>query len=264
MSWIKLETHTFDKMEIYSIAQELDIDPDAALGKCCRVWSWFDANTTDGVTKSVTKALLDRYCGVTGFSKAMINAGWMHDDGDHLHLPYYERHNSATAKSRALGSKRQAKFKNNDKVTQQVTQQVTASEEKSLPESSHREEKIREDIKPIVASEAVDGMHIIERPAKPDCPHQEIISLYHEILPQCPQIRDWTPARKTQLRARWNEDEKRQDMGYWRQFFDYVAGCDFLVGRAGKSPFFADLEWLTKSANFTKIREGKYENRSNA
>lgn len=93
------------------------------------------------------------------------------------------------------------------------------------------------------------------------CPHQQIIALYHEVLPQCPQVRDWTTARATQLRARWNEDPKRQNLEYWRGFFEYVKGCDFLVGRAGKEPFFADLEWMTKSSNFTKIREAKYENR---
>jgi hypothetical protein len=133
-------------------------------------------------------------------------------------------------------------------------------------EGKGREGKGREgkDLKAIVISPAEDPIILIQRPEKPDCPHQSIIDLYHEVLPQCPQIREWTPARQTQLRARWNEDEKRQDMSYWRTFFDYVANCDFLVGRAGKSPFFADLEWLTKSSNFTKIREGKYENRSNA
>jgi len=102
------------------------------------------------------------------------------------------------------------------------------------------------------------------KPAKPDCPHQEIIALYHELLPQCPQVRDWTPARATQLRARWSENEKRQNLDYWRQFFEYVGQCDFLVGRTGQKPFFADLEWMTKSANFTKIREAKYENRKSA
>lgn len=99
------------------------------------------------------------------------------------------------------------------------------------------------------------------RPDKPDCPHQKIIDLYHEVLPMCPQIRDWTPARATQLRARWNEVPERQNLDYWKRFFEYILTCDFLVGKAGTKPFFADLEWMTKSANFTKIREGKYENR---
>lgn len=111
--------------------------------------------------------------------------------------------------------------------------------------------------KAFVSGEAED---LFARPAKPDCPHQEIIAIYHEVLPQCPAIRDWTPARASQLRARWNEHPDRQNLDYWRNLFAYIAECDFLVGRSAK-PFFADLEWITKSSNFTKIREGKYENR---
>jgi hypothetical protein len=111
-----------------------------------------------------------------------------------------------------------------------------------------------------VASDAADGPAGKKRM---DCPHQEIIALYHEILPMCPQVRDWTPARASQLRTRWNEDERRQNLAYWRKFFEYVKSCDFLVGRSSK-PFFADLEWMTKAGNFTKIREAKYENRTAA
>lgn len=110
----------------------------------------------------------------------------------------------------------------------------------------------------VVVNEADDTP---AKPKKPDCPHQAIIDLYHEVLPMCPQVRNWTPARAAQLRARWNENPERQHLNYWRQFFEYVASCDFLVGKAGNTPFFADLEWIVKSANFTKIREGKYENR---
>jgi hypothetical protein len=47
-------------------------------------------------------------------------------------------------------------------------------------------------------------------------------------------------------------------------FFNYVSGCDFLVGKSGKNPFFADLEWMTKAQNFVKIREGKYNNREDS
>ncbi|MCA1857433.1 hypothetical protein LE190_16085 [Massilia oculi] len=127
-----------------------------------------------------------------------------------------------------------------------------------------REEEIREELTPStpdgvdVASGAGNPVAQVE---KSICPHQDIIALYHEVLPQCPRVRDWTPARATQLRARWNEDESRQNLGYWRRFFEYVATCDFLVGKqaGGGRPFMADLEWLTKSSNFTKVRERKYE-----
>lgn len=117
----------------------------------------------------------------------------------------------------------------------------------------------------VVATSPAGGAVVpMPKKQKPDCPHQDIIALYHEVLPQCPQIRDWTPARATQLRARWNEDRRRQTLDYWRKFFEYVATCDFLVGRSGKQPFFADLEWMTKPGNFAKIREGRYENRGAA
>lgn len=101
------------------------------------------------------------------------------------------------------------------------------------------------------------------RSAKPNCPHQDIIKLYHEILYMCPRVRIWTDARQAHLRARWNEDPKRQDLDYWRQFFKYVATSKFLTGlcpprNPGGQPFLADLEWMVTSANFTKIIEQRY------
>jgi hypothetical protein len=146
MAWIKLETHTFDKVEVFSMAQELGIDPDSVVGKCCRVWAWFDANTTDGITKSVTTALLDRYCGITGFSQAMVNVGWMViEDGDLL-LPNYDRHNSQTAKDRALNAKRVAKSKKKALDNAEGNGLGNGkSNAKSLPKSLDREDKRRED-----------------------------------------------------------------------------------------------------------------------
>ena len=148
MAWIKLETHTFDKVEVFSIAQELGIDPDAVVGKCCRVWAWFDANTTDGITKSVTTALLDRYCGITGFSQAMVNVGWMVLEGGNLYLPNYDRHNSQTAKDRALNAKRVAKSKKKALDNAEGNGVGNGNGNgKSLPKSLDREEKRREDSK---------------------------------------------------------------------------------------------------------------------
>jgi uncharacterized protein YdaU (DUF1376 family) len=124
------------------------------------------------------------------------------------------------------------------------------------------EEKITTADAVVVDSAAADLTLTPPRPAKPDCPHQAILSLYHELLPMCPGIRDWTPARQQALRARWNEDPKRQDLAYWRKFFGYVAESEFLTGRArtpdGRKPFIASLDWICKADNFAKIREGRY------
>ena len=93
------------------------------------------------------------------------------------------------------------------------------------------------------------------------CPHQAIVALFAEVLPSARQVRDWTPARQQLLRARWREDAKRQDLAWWRRFFTYVGMSEFLMGRSaapGRKPFELGLEWLLKSENFTKVREGAY------
>lgn len=100
---------------------------------------------------------------------------------------------------------------------------------------------------------------------KPVCPHQEIIALYHEILPSCPRIRDWTPARAASLKARWNEGTDRQTLEYWRGLFEYIATIPFLNGKVssnGRKPFVLSLDWLVKAENFAKVREGRYEDQA--
>ena len=98
---------------------------------------------------------------------------------------------------------------------------------------------------------------------KLNCPHQEIINLYHETLPTSPRIKDWTPARAASLRARWNEATDRQTLDYWKSLFEYIAGIPFLTGRTpsgnGRRPFVLSLDWLLKAENFAKVREGRYE-----
>lgn len=100
--------------------------------------------------------------------------------------------------------------------------------------------------------------------SKPDdCPHQKIIALYHEILPELRRVRVWDSSRESFLRARWRAKAERQDLDWWRGFFEYVRGCPFLMGIVespnGRAPFQADLEWLVRPTNFNKVIEGKYE-----
>lgn len=99
------------------------------------------------------------------------------------------------------------------------------------------------------------------KPAKPDCPHQQIIALYNELLPTSPEIRDWTPARAIHLRTRWNETPERQNLDWWERFFGYIAKSDFLTGKShsrDRKPFCAPLDWICKAENFAKIVEGRY------
>jgi Sec-independent protein translocase protein TatA len=97
------------------------------------------------------------------------------------------------------------------------------------------------------------------------CPHEDIIALYHEALPELRRVSKWTPQRQKTLRARWREDKTHQSLDWWRSLFGYVRQSDFLMGRIpgrnGQSPFEADLEWIVRPQNLVKIIEGAYENR---
>jgi hypothetical protein len=95
------------------------------------------------------------------------------------------------------------------------------------------------------------------------CPQEKIIELYHDILPMCPRVLIWNRVRRKYLKCRWNENPKHQTLKWWSNYFNHVKQFDFLIGKKdgqnGKPPFVADLEWLIRSSNFTKVIEGKYD-----
>ncbi|WP_174523134.1 hypothetical protein [Pseudomonas oryzihabitans] len=109
--WIKFELTTLDKPEVCQIADEANIDSDAVVGKLLRVWGWFDQQTSEGNAPSVSKRLLDRLVGVTGFCDLMRKVGWMVEDDGVISIPNFERHNGKTAKNRLLTAKRVANHK---------------------------------------------------------------------------------------------------------------------------------------------------------
>lgn len=96
----------------------------------------------------------------------------------------------------------------------------------------------------------------------PDCPHQQIIDLYHQVLPTGTRVRVWNGARAKHLQARWREDAKRQKVEWWQRFFAYCAESEFLTGQtqpvSGRDPFVVSLDWLVAPQNFAKCVEGKY------
>jgi hypothetical protein len=137
--WIKMECSTPDKPEVLAITVKMGWDdPDLTVGKLFRLWRWFDQHTVDGNAETVTAALLDRYLGVSGFVEVVASVGWMSVTDSGISLPSFEKHNGASAKSRAQTAKRVANHKSNAKGNgESVTKTVT----EALP----REEKRREE-----------------------------------------------------------------------------------------------------------------------
>lgn len=103
------------------------------------------------------------------------------------------------------------------------------------------------------------------------CPYEKIADVYNEVLGDrlghCMKL---TPTRKTNVRARWLEAKKEgwfeddpTGVEFFRRYFIHVSGSNFLMGnkkpRLGESTAWrASFDFLFKSENFTKIREGQY------
>lgn len=118
--------------------------------------------------------------------------------------------------------------------------------------------------------EVIESINILSCPnssddsgAKKFCdnvPHEKIVALYHELLPELRRMIKWTPQRQKLLRARWREDRERQSLEWWKNYFNLVGESPFLmgVGPDGRNEFQADLEWLIRPQNIVKVLERKY------
>ncbi|MDD5487108.1 MAG: hypothetical protein PHW65_06100 [Dehalococcoidales bacterium] len=93
------------------------------------------------------------------------------------------------------------------------------------------------------------------------CPHLEIVNQYNKILgDKLPKVIVdlWNGPRKRNLAARWKEDKKRQSLDWWSCYFSTVKATPFLAGENDKG-WKADMAWLVKQENMTKVLEGKYD-----
>lgn len=73
-----------------------------------------------------------------------------------------------------------------------------------------------------------------------------------------PKVQRMTPARSKALRARLAECGGTEG---WEVALRRAMDSDFLCGRTAKPWTGFGFDWLTKSANFTKLMEGNYDNR---
>lgn len=92
-------------------------------------------------------------------------------------------------------------------------------------------------------------------PSPVRCPHQDIIALYHAMLPELPVIvvSRWNESKDAvSLRTRWKEDRRHRSMDFWERFFATVRTNPHWMGQNG-SGWTANLRWLVTRANFDKV-----------
>lgn len=144
--WLKMEVSLPEKPEILFMSAKTGLHTDTIIGKCFRVWRWFDQHTAEGHARGVTNVTLLSLIGHSDdsekFLNCMVEVGWLEETKDGLSLPNFGYHNGETAKTRALAAKR--KKKQRSKSHDDVTEESRSDRDKSVT----REEKRREDLNP--------------------------------------------------------------------------------------------------------------------
>ena len=171
--------------------------------------------------------------------------GWANKRAEEVIAQYKAKSESASRAGKASAERRL-----NDRST---TVQPTNNQE---PITNNQ------DIKPKLSKDSLSG-------SIPTCPHQEVVSLFHKVLPELPEVRIWNNTRQAYLKARWREmalqekwETKEQGLEWFEKFFNWLRHSKFLMGKVqpqrGNRPFECELEWILKPMNWTKIIEGKY------
>lgn len=92
----------------------------------------------------------------------------------------------------------------------------------------------------------------------PPCPYTRIVAEYNSILGGVlPEVREVTEKRKRTLRSRWVQHPERQNLEWWRAYFEQIKRSPFLTGQ--KTQFRASFDWIINPSNMVKIREKNYD-----
>jgi len=86
-----------------------------------------------------------------------------------------------------------------------------------------------------------------------------VVEHYHARCPSLQKVKELTPSRRQTINARMRE---LKTISALDSFLDTVENSDFITGRDGKWPGKRGIDWIFKQANFMKILEGNYDNKS--
>lgn len=259
------------KPEFWTSEQVMEISPVARLAFIA-IWTFSDDR---GVHPASVKTLrAEAFAGddltaddVSGFVNEMIREGLVvefeNQGKRYWHVTGWAKHQRIDKPT----------FRHPEPPNRREVSESSTNSRRILDESSPTEgigmERIGEDLL-TVSNET--GFAPTKPDPLPNCPHERILAIYAEELPELTQPRTWNGQREVNLRARWRwlmtatrSDGERyarteiEGTDYFRRLFRYIRESDFLMGRKGQ--WAADLEWLVQASNFAKVIDGKYDNR---
>lgn len=187
--------------------------------------------------------------------------GWIHSYADRE----IEKYHSQAEKNRNNGKKggRPKSAQVIDSIDEKTQWVSFGMPEQTLTQELNNSIKERSTyVDPSAEADLLGSVEVNNGNRVPNCPHADIIGLYHEILPELPEVRSWETRRQKYLAGRWKSAPERQSLDWWRMYFTAIRSMPFLMGKVqtygDRQPFLADLEWLVKPNNFAKVIEGRY------
>ena len=100
--WIKLREDLKDDFAVARMARDLGIDRWSVVGRLSDIWAWVGRQTADGQGLPLDSAMIDERVACAGFAKAMQSVNWLLGEEGAFIFPKWDRHNSNSAKARAL------------------------------------------------------------------------------------------------------------------------------------------------------------------
>jgi hypothetical protein len=113
--WIKMRVDLAEDPAVIAMADDLDIDEYAVVGRLHRLWSWVSAHSADGKAH-VSAARVDKIAQCDGFAAALESVGWLQIGAENgspvITIPKFDLHNSKSAKRRASEADRKWRVRN--------------------------------------------------------------------------------------------------------------------------------------------------------
>lgn len=138
--WIKVRVGLIDDPDVYVMSDLLSLEVPTIVGHLLTFWGWMDRHSVDGEGIKLTDSAIDNRIGVSGFSAALREVGWLDGEQMALFIPHWDRHNSASAKARSLEAEakriRRSMGKNeSDEMSDKKPKKSRTREEKRREES---------------------------------------------------------------------------------------------------------------------------------
>lgn len=233
---------------------------------------WASVNESvgrDGHLRHAGLFEVDAMAGIPGFGAAMAAVDWLSvlpDDGG-LEFANFIEHNTVgqerstlakTAAERAKEYRERKALEAAGTVTNGVTKKRDASRD-TVTTEKNREEKNRSNTSTSAAK-------------LPTCPIDQIIAVYHEVLPNLPKVRLQTKDRAKAIRKVWEwvltstktdgarrAETAEQALSWLRSYFERATENDFLMGRTPRSGEHAnwqcDIDFLMTDRGMKQVIE---------